>query len=120
MSLSYLYLPCVANARAGRYDILVRDIALFIALYLSLYLAFFLGIHTLDRAYGHFIAAVEQSSLPDSEKVGCRAKKLFDVTYVLFTLSFGDNLGDVLGEGRQDASNSCGGLQVLKSLAFSV
>jgi hypothetical protein len=93
----------------------VRDIAVFIAVYLSLYVAFFLGIYTLDRSYGHFITAVEQSSLPDVDKVGCRVKQLSDVTYVLFTLSFGDNLGDVLGEGRQDANNACGGLQVLTS-----
>ncbi len=105
----------LAYAGVARYDILVRDIALFVALYLSLYVAFFLGIYTLDRAYGDFFAAVEHSSLPDSEKAGCRVKKLFDVTYILFTLSFGDNLQDVLGEGRQDESNSCGGLQVLQS-----
>jgi hypothetical protein len=91
----------------------VRDIALFIALYLSLYVAFFLGIYTLDRAYGHYITAVEESSLPDLDKAGCRVKKLSDVTYLLFTLSFGDNLGDVLDEGRQDATNACGGLQVI-------
>ncbi len=95
-----------------RYDILVRDIALFIALYLSLYVAFFLGVYTLDRSYKNFFAAVEKSSLPAMDKVGCSFKKLSDVTYVLFTLSFGDNLGDVLAEGRQDEANVCGGLEV--------
>jgi hypothetical protein len=93
----------------------VRDVAVFIAVYLSLYVAFFLGIYTLDRSYRQFITAVEQSSLSDVDKVGCRVQELSDVTYVLFTLSFGDNLGDVLGEGRQDANNACGGLQVLTS-----
>ena len=88
---------------------------MFMALYLSLYVAFILGIHTLDRAYEHFIAAVEQSPLSALDKLGCRAKQLSDVTYVLFTLSFGDNLKDVLSEGRLDPTNTCGGLQVLLS-----
>ena len=91
---------------------------MFVALYLSLYVAFVLGIHTLDRAYGHFIAVVEQSPLPALDKLGCRAKQLSDVTYVLFTLSFGDNLKDVLSEGRQDSTNTCGGLQVLSRFLF--
>ena len=89
---------------------------MFMALYLSLYVAFVLGIYTLDRAYGYFIAAVEQSQLSALDKLGCQAKQLSDVTYVLFTLSLGDNLKDVLSEGRQDATNSCGGLQVLVTL----
>ncbi len=77
-------------------------------------MAFSLGIYTLDRSYGHFINAVEESSLPELDKAGCRVSRLSDVTYVLFTLSFGDNLGNVLGEGRQDATNTCGGLEVLQ------
>ncbi len=85
---------------------------MFIALYLSLYAAFVLGIYTLDRAYGRFFTAVEQSSLPALEKLGCRVPAPFDVTYMLFTLSFGDNLQDVLSEGRQNGSNICGGMQV--------
>ena len=91
---------------------------MFIALYLSLYVAFVLGIFTLDRAYEHFFTAVEQSPLPDSDKLGCRVRILSDVTYVLFTLSFGDNLKDVLSEGRQDAMNVCGGMQVRKYPLF--
>jgi hypothetical protein len=110
-------LPDQTDNWVVRYDILVRDIALFIALYLSLYVAFFLGIYTLARSYKNFFAAVEQSPLPDMDKVGCRFQKLTDITYVLFTLSFGDNLGDVLAEGRQDATNICGGLEVFKSTA---
>ena len=87
---------------------------MFMALYLSLYVAFVLGIYTLHRAYNHFMAAAEQSSIPADDKIGCRVQDLSDVTYVLFTLSFGDNLKDVLKEGRQDGTNACGGLQVLK------
>ena len=104
-----------ANFGFVRYDIIVKDIAVFLALYLSLYVAFVLGIYTLDRAYVHFIAVVEESSLPIVDKLGCRVQELSDVTYVLFTLSFGDNLKDVLSEGRQDATNACGGLKVLLS-----
>mmetsp|Transcript_60930 Transcript_60930/g.127721 ORF Transcript_60930/g.127721 Transcript_60930/m.127721 type:complete len:990 (-) Transcript_60930:733-3702(-) len=89
------------------YDIIVRDIGMFISLYLSLYVAFVLGIYTLDRTHGNFFAAVEQSSLPASDKLGCRVRELSDVTYDLFTLSFGDNLKDVLSEGRKE----CEGLQ---------
>ena len=92
----------------------MRDLATFVALYLSLYVAFVLGIYTLDRAYDHFLTSVEQSSIPAFDKTGCRIQELSDVTYVLFTLSFGDNLKDVLKEGRQDGTNACGGLQVLE------
>jgi hypothetical protein len=95
-----------------RYDIIVRDIATFLCVYLSLYAGFALAIYTLDRAYGRYFSAVEASSVPDYEKSGCTVVLLSDVTYTLFTLSFGDNLLGVLTPGRQQPENECGDIQV--------
>ena len=93
----------------------MRDIATFLSVYLSLYAGFALAIYTLDRAYIRYFTAVELSALPDFQKVGCAVERLTDVTYTLFTLSFGDNLLGVLTPGRQEADNVCGGIEVSTS-----
>ena len=98
-----------------RYDIITIDIAKFLVVYLSLFAGFALAINTLDRAYLRYFYAVENSKEAanfEGSSTACQGEMMSDLTYLLFGLSFGDNLGGTLGLGRENESNSCAGVQV--------
>ena len=77
-----------------------------------------MAISTLDRAYLQFFNAVENSPEAINFEASnnpspCQGEIMSDLTYLLFGLSFGDNLGGTLDLGRQNMENACAGLKVL-------
>jgi hypothetical protein len=85
---------------------------MFIIIYLSLFCAFTLAIYTLNRTYERYFAVVENSALSDYDKAGCsKSIILSDISYQLFTVSFGDGVMAALNPGRLDSS--CGGIMVI-------
>jgi hypothetical protein len=93
---------------------------MFVAFYLSLLCAFLLGIYTLSRTYERFFAVVENSALSDYNKAGCHnLRSMSDISYQLFTITFGDNMMSALTPGRDMRDNFCGGIMVTNPAAQS-